>query len=293
MRRALLGTALLLMLALAGGPAQAAITLDVVATAASATSAGTTLSWSHTAGAGSSVFLIVGVAFRVDNSGSGPPGQGTYIATGGITANSLALTCVVAITDNNTGSCGTAGGAGSQAPFTRSEIWYRNLGTLGSSTAESISVTITPGNSGANTAIAATSITYFSTASEASGGDAYSNNGVTGKTSISPSLTVTATSSQVVVSNLAIARSSTSVASTPNTRLSDVLDTITGSVVGHIQDATSSASATNPTMGWTWTTASPYALTAVVLTATATAAKRKGQTVIGALQPPGGVGSSE
>jgi len=282
MRRVLTSTALLLMLALAGGVAQAAITQDTVSTAGSSTSTPTSLSWTHTVNAGSNVYLVVALSFRVDNNGSGA-GAGTYAS--GITANGTGMNCAVAITDNDTGSCQTAGATGgpggSGEPYVRSEMWYLSLGTISTQTSESIVATLSVANSQNGSAIAATSISYFGVSAVSSGADAFSNNGVS--TSTSASLAVTASATQLVVSNISLPKSSTSVASSPNTRLSDVSGTAT---FDGTQDATSSASGSNPTMGWTWSGAAPYSLTAVVLTPASTSIKRKGQTIVGSLRPP-------
>ena len=265
------------MTALASVRAQAEITQDTMATAGSSGGTPASLSWSHTVQAGGQVYLVVALSFRVDNNANGA-GAATY--TSGITANGTPMTCAVAIADNGTGSCGSGGTAGgSGEPYLRSEIWYLSLGSIGAQTTESVVATLHVANSANGSAIAATSITYFGVSGLKSGGDAYSNGGQFASTSAS--LAVTATQNQMVVSNLAIPRSSTSAASTPNASISD----ISGAAdFDYTQDATSSASGSNPTMGWTWTGAAPYALTAAVLTAAPPA--RRGQVIMGSANQP-------
>ena len=91
---------------LCGSVSFAAITQDSVATAAG-NGLVSNLSWSHTVHAGSNVFLVVGLSYRVDNA-SGGPGAGTYAS--GVTADGAAMQCALAISDNNSGGCG--GGRG-------------------------------------------------------------------------------------------------------------------------------------------------------------------------------------
>jgi len=87
-----------------------------------------------------------------------------------------------------------------------------------------------------------------------------------------------------VVSNIAVARSAgTLSAGSGSTGLSSISDP-NNTGFAHITDATSSAASANPTMKWTWTSSSPYALTTVVISAAT--AKKKGQVIQGAIIHP-------
>jgi len=260
---------IVLLLAFAASAARAAITQDTVTTAGTATTGLSSLSWSHTVNAGSNVYLVVALSYRVDNNSSGA-GAGTYAS--GVTANGTAMTCAISIADNGTGSCGTAGSGTAPEPYMRGDIWYLNLGKISTQTSESIVATLSVANSANGSAIAATSISYFGASGVSSGGDALGS----GINSTSASLSVTASANQLVVSSLSFPRSSTGVASTPNADLSDVSGT---GNYGACQDATSSASGSNPTMGWTWTGKAPYVLTAIVLTPS-TGIARRGETIM-------------
>ena len=284
MRRALPATALLLLLALVGG-AQAAITQDSVATAAG-NGAVSSLSWSHTVHTGSGVYLLVSLSYRVDNNASGA-GAGTFAS--GVKANGIAMQCALAISDTNSGSCGSGNTAGSGgAPFVRSEIWYLSLGSIASTTTESIVATINVANSANGTNIAGTSISYFGASAVSSGGNAVSN----GTSTTSASLAVTAVSGRVVVSNVALARSAGAVSATNgDTLLSSLTDPSGDSGFAHVEDASGSKAGPNPTMGFSWAATSPYALVTVVITPAATpSSRRRGLTIVGALLPPEGAG---
>jgi hypothetical protein len=264
------------------------VTQDSAAATAAGNGGVSSLSWSHTVHTGNSVYLVVALAYRVENA-SGGAGAGTYIPTlGGVTANGTNMQCVLAISDNNSGSCGSGNTAGSGGePFVRSEIWYLSLGSIASTTTENIVATINVANSANGTNIAGTSLSYFGVSGVTSGGNAVSN----GTSTTSASLAVTAASG-LVVSNVALARSAGTVSATnSNTLLSSLIDPNGDSGFAHIEDATGSLEAPNPTMGFSWAAGSPYALVTVVLAPAATPTnKRKGQTIVGALLPPGGSG---
>jgi hypothetical protein len=237
-------------------------TLAVVGVNSSVVTApSTTLSWSETVGTGANRVLLVGVSFRSDStgndSGSGTGNSANTYVTG-VKYGTTSLTCLSAINDNATGSCGTAG---SGTPiYMRSEVWYVMNPSSGTA-----SVAVTTNNS---TLIEASSATYTGVASVASGGTSASNNGQTGSNtaSLGP---VTSPAGNLVYANVATARSAAYPAfiTSLNTPLSNLEDSAAGSF--HIDGATSQSTATNPTMSWTWSAlSSPWAVSSAVLTPT-------------------------
>ena len=265
------------MPALVGGAAQAQIASDHTGSGVSASSS-TTLSWSHSVGAGSNRILLVGVSFRSDTASGGAGGNTIVTGATGVTFGAASLTCLGARDDNATGSCNTAG-TGSPI-FLRSEVWY-----LLNPTSQTANITVTTNNA---TIIGGNSASYSGVASVASGGTNASNNGQPGSTpaTLGP---VTSPAGNLVFDNVGTARSAAPLTS-GNTALTNVQDAAGSSF--HIDGATSQSTATNPTMTWTLTgTVGPWAIVGAVLTPTATPSnKRKGQTIVSALLPRGGVG---
>jgi hypothetical protein len=237
-------------------------TLAVVGVTSSVVTApSTTLSWSETVGTGANRILLVGVSFRSDStgndSGSGTGNSGNTYVTG-VKFGATSLTCLGAIDDNATGSCGT-GGTGTPI-YMRSEVWYVMNPASGTAT-----VAVTTSNS---TIIEASSATYTGVASVASGGTSASNNGQTGSNtaSLGP---ITSPAGNLVFANVATARSAAypGFITALNTPLSNLEDSAAGSF--HIDGATSQSTATNPTMSWTWSVlSSPWAVVSAVLTPT-------------------------
>ena len=269
---------LLVLLALVfftAAPLHAGITLDSKADCATGTtgSAGsscapnsggtsTRLSWSHTVGSGSSRILLVGVAFRVDNGGLG---AGTFIT--GIKLGSTALTCVAAIDDNAAGSCGNGT---SGTVFLRSEIWSLVNPASGAAT-----ITVT---SNSATTIVGSSASFSGVLNVTSGGTGASNNGVTGGTTASHA--VTSAAGSLVFGNVALAKLSAGnsiVVTSNNTNLTDLADNASSG--SHVHGNASDSTAVNPTMSWSFSLSSPWAVTTAVLTPIA---KRKGEVIEGA-----------
>ncbi len=236
-------------------------TLAVAGVASSVVTApSTTLSWSETVGTGANRVLLVGVSFRSDSTGNdsgGTTGNSANTYVTGVKYGTTSLTCVSAINDNATGSCGTAG-TGTPI-YMRSEVWYVLNPASGSAT-----VAVTTNNS---TIIEASAATYTGVLSVASGGTSASNNGQTG--SNTASLAVTSPAGSLVYANVATARSAAypGFITALNTPLSNMEDSAAGSF--HIDGATSQSTVTNPTMSWTWSVvSSPWAISSAVLTPT-------------------------
>jgi hypothetical protein len=226
---------------------------------------GTTLTWSHIVGVGSNRILIVGVQLRID-SGSGGPGASTRVTA--VTFNGTALTCLVALADNNSGSCGNS--ASGTTGFLRSEIWY--LLNPASATAN---IVVTVNNS---TVLGAGSTSYSGVASAATGGAAASNNGTTG-TATATLGPITTPANALVVDSLAVPRSATTVTvtGTGHTKLTDVMDTATANF--HVRGLVGQDTTATPTVTWSLSPNSPWAIVAAVLTPSPF--KRKSQSVIG------------
>jgi hypothetical protein len=248
------------------GATQAQIASDHTGSAVSS-ALGTSLTWSHTIGTSANRILVVGVQLRID-SGTGNPGATTRVTA--VTFNGTALTCLVALADNNSGSCGNA--ASGTAGFLRSEIWY--LLNPGSATA---SVVVTTNNS---TVFGGGSTSYSGVASAASGSGAASNNGTTGTAtaSLGP---ITTPANGLVVDSLSVPRSTTTVTvtGTGHTKLTDVSDSATANF--HIRGLVGQNTSANPTITWSLSPNAPWALVAVVLTPSVTT--RKSQAVVGSL----------
>lgn len=254
----------LLLLALAFGAtsSHAAFALDSKADCATATSGSSgsdctpasggtsaTLAWSHTIGTGTGVILVVGVSLRVDNSS---PSGSTFVS--GIKLGTTNLTCLAAIEDNNAGSCGT-GSTGTV--FLRSEVWYLSGPATGTAT-----ITVTANNA---TTIVGSSVSYFGVLSIASGGTSASNNGVTGGTNASKS--VTSPAGHLVFGNVALAKSSAGNPITVTSGNTDLTDTSDNATSGsHVHGNASDSTAVNPPMSWTFSATSPWAVVTAVLT---------------------------
>jgi hypothetical protein len=263
-RKLLSGTFLLVSLTVLACGARAQIVSDATASASS-NALGTSLTWSHTIANATGRILVVGVAMRIDTANSGP-GPSTRVLT--VTFNGTALTCLAALADNVTGSCGNAATGSSTSGYGRAEIWV-----LLNPAVTTASIIVTTNNS---TVIAAGSTSYSGVQSVSSGGASGSNNGVTGSTlgSLGP---VTTPVNGLVVDAFGCARSASATASgTGHTRLTDASDNASANF--HIRSDVGQDAATNPTMTWTLSLTSPWAQVAAVLTP---AKRRKNQTVIG------------
>ncbi len=265
MKRLFFTACLLLTVLLALVPAtHAQIISDHTASAVSS-ALGTSLTFSHTVGTSTNRILLVGVQLRID-SGSGGPGATTRVT--GVTFNGTALTCLVALADNNSGSCGNS--ASGTTGFLRSEIWY--LLNPASATAN---IVVTVNNS---TVFGAGSTSYSGVASAATGGSAASNNGTTG-TATATLGPITTPTNGLVVDSLAVPRSTTTVTATGtgHTKLTDVSDTATANF--HMRGLVGQDTATNPTVTWSLSPNSPWSIVAAVLTPSPI--KRKTQSVVG------------
>jgi hypothetical protein len=256
-------------------PTHAAIALDSKADCATGTTGSsgsscapssggtsTTLSWSHTIGSGTSRILLVGVSFRVDNGGLG---AGTFIT--GIKLGTTALTCVAAIDDNAAGSCSTGT---SGTVFLRSEIWSLVNPASGAAT-----ITVT---SNSATTIVGSSASFSGVLNVTTGGTGASNNGVTGSTTASHA--VTSASGNLVFGNVALAKLSGGnpiTVTSNNTNLSDLADNASSG--SHVHGNASDSTAVNPTMSWTLSLTSPWAVATAVLTPVP---KHRGEVIEGA-----------
>jgi hypothetical protein len=267
MKRLLLtGTLLFVVLGFFTVAAHAQITSDHTGSAAS-TVQGTTLTWSHTVGSSANRILVVGVAMRIDTSSG--PGPTTRVT--GVTFNGTALTCLAALADNNSGACNTAGTGSASSGFGRAEIWY-----LLNPAAATANIVVTVNNS---TVIAAGSASYFGVTSVTSGGTKGSNNGVTGSSSISLG-PITTPANGLVVDTVGSARSVTdSATGTGHTDLTDAGDTATAGF--HIRCDVGQDTTSNPTLTWTLSGSSPWAIVAAVLTPAPV--KRKTHVIVGSL----------
>ncbi len=248
--------------------ARAQIVSDHTASAAS-TAPGTSLTWSHVVGNANNRVLIVGIALRID-SGTGNPGATTRVTA--VTFNSIALTCLAAFADNNSGSCGNA--ASGTSAFIRTEIWY-----LLNPAVTTANIVVTTNNS---SVLGAGSSSYSGVLSVASGGVDGSNNGVTGSStaSLGP---VTTPANALVVDALGTARSVTvAVSGTGHSKLTDVSDTSGANF--HVRGAIGQDTAASPTLTWPLSGNSPWALAAAVLNPIP--ARRKSQSIIGASSHP-------
>ena len=243
--------------------AHAQILSDHTASAVSS-SLGTSLTFSHTVGTATNRIIVVGVQLRID-SGTGNPGATTRVT--GITFNGTALTCLVALADNNSGSCGNS--ASGTSGFLRSEIWY-----LLNPTSATANIVVSVNNS---TVLGAGSTSYSGVASAATGGSAASNNGITG-TATATLGPITTPANGLVVDSLAVPRSTTTVTATGtgHTKLTDVSDTATANF--HVRGLVGQDTTANPTVTWSLSPNSPWSIVAAVLTPSPI--KRKTQSVI-------------
>jgi hypothetical protein len=249
--------------------AQAQIVSDHTGSSVTAAIANS-LTWSHVVGSSANRILLVGVQLRIDSGGSNP-GASTRVTA--ITFGGTALTCLIALADNNSGSCGNA--ASGTGGFLRSEIWF--LLNPATSTANII---VSTNNS---TILGGGSVSYSNVLSAASGGGSASNNGTTGTTvaSLGP---ITTPTNGLVVDSLAVPRSTTNVTAsgTGHTALTDVSDP-TNPAGFHIRGLVGQNTSANPTIMWTLSPAAPFALAAAVLTP---AKRRKAQTLVGEMVLP-------
>jgi hypothetical protein len=262
-RKLLSGTLLLVSLTVLARSAQAQIVSDSTGSAVSS-ALGTTLTWSHVVGNSANRILVVGVQLRIDSGGSNP---GATTRVSGVTFGGTALTCLVALADNNSGSCGNA--ATGTTGFLRSEIWY--LLNPATSTANII---VTVNNS---TVLGGGSTSYSGVLSIATGGGAATNNGTTG-TATATLGPITTPVNGLVVDSLAVPRSTTTVTATGtgHTKLTDVSDS--SSAGFHVRGLVGQNTSSNPTITWALTPNAPWSLVAAVLTP---AKRRKNQTLVG------------
>jgi hypothetical protein len=262
-RKLLSGRLLLVSLTVLACGARAQIVSDNTGSAASS-ALGTSLTWSHVVGSSANRILVVGVQLRID-SGSGNPGATTRVTA--VTFNGTALTCLVALADNNTGSCGNS--ATGTTGFLRSEIWY----LLNPATATA-NIVVTVNNS---TVLGGGSTSYAGVLSIATGGGTASNNGTTG-TATATLGPITTPLNGLVVDSLAVPRSTTTVTATGtgHTKLTDVLDSATANF--HIRGLVGQNTSASPTITWSLSPNAPWSLVAAVLSP---AKKRKAQTLVG------------
>jgi hypothetical protein len=256
MRRALPAAALLLMLALVGA-AQAQVALDVNS------SSKTSLSWTHTVGSGSNLAMVVVVSLSA---------TGTHITGVTWSGTNPTFTCLFALNHNDSGgsSCGANGGGSAR----RVEIWGAALGSPGA-----IGGTITVTQSGSATVVAG-SASFTGAAQTGTFGPAQ---GVFGGSGFAMDATATLnftgiSANAVVVDDMAI---STSQPSTPNASQTLLWKAAGTSIYGA---SSYKGGATSVTMTQTNAGGSHWAYVGVPINP-APPAGRKGQTVVGRLEP--------
>ena len=251
MRRALLATALLLMLALAGGSAQAQVALDV--NSGSKTSL---TPWAHNVGSGLNLVMIVAVSFSA---------TGTHITGVTWSGTSPTFSCLYAMNyGDSASSCGGDGGGSAR----RVEIWGAFLGTPG---ATSGSVTVT--QSGGATVVAGS-------ASFSGSGTFGTANGTSG-TATPASLSFSGLSANAaVVDAIAISTSQ------PITSLGSGQTQLWKAAGTSIYGSTSYKTGAVTSMAQNWTAGTTHwAYVAVPINPAPTPGKRKGQTIVGQLYP--------
>ena len=113
-----------------------------------------------------------------------------------------------------------------------------------------------------------------------SGGTKASNNGTTGNTSAS--LAVTSAANHLVFGNVSLAKNSAGnpvTVTSGNTNLTDISDNASGSSTTHVHGNASSSVAVSPTMSWTFSATTPWAIVTAVLTPVP---KHKAEVILGA-----------
>lgn len=253
MRRALPATALLLLLALMGGAAQAQVALDV--TSASQTA----LTWTHTVGSGSNLVMVVAVSMN---------GVSSHVSTVAWSGTSPTFSCLYALNyGDSASSCGGNGGGSAR----RVEIWGAALGTPATKTG-TITVTLS-----ASTQVVAGSASFSGAAQSGSFGTAQ---GTTGTNSPSSLAFSGLSANAAVVDDIAISTSQ------PITSLGSGQTQLWKAANGsNVYGSASYKTGAVTGMSEIWTGGSTHWAYVAVPINPAPPAGRKGQTVVGRLDP--------
>ena len=264
MRRALPKTALLLLLALLGGTAQAQVAFDA-SSGGKNPAAATSFTWSHTVGNGSNLVMVVEVSLVNNFYVTGVTWSGT----------NPTFSCLFAISVGDASStCGSAGSGN----FRRVEIWGATLGTPAT---KSGTVMV---NVNASTAPVLGSVSF----SGATGFGTAQFSAPTGGSAGGPaSVTFSGLSGNGAVVDC-LANNITSAQGTGQT-----LNWFTQNAAGAptvVYGGSSFKLGAVTTMQWTWIGGSTQHIAYVAVPINPSAvvpAKRKAQTIVGTLLPPG------